>query len=311
MVNLRKLIFNGIIQLLPALVALIPAEDVQSKRIKLELADYRANVRDFYVVDLDGDDDVEFIEVMANRHQFMPREFSSNIILAQALPDESTILWINGIRPLEIDPKPGCELAILVKDYEGDSCWIAVLSGSFLRDTLCVTQAVHGVNLVDKGTEVQPGWDGKMTDCRAADLDGDGRMELIVTVMVGYDCAPRGVFVYDYPSGNLKWIFETAGMPQHLQFADADKDGRNEVYFTCWNPNNGCRVGDMVDTVSYVFAVDFDGTPLWREELDAAFDLKNSNILVGDFDNNDTVDVYYCKLLLTENFDQHLQILLV
>jgi hypothetical protein len=297
------------ILLLPVLATGWFAADVQAKPIKLELVDYRPEVSDFYVVDLDGDDDLEFIEIMANGHQFMPREFSTTIFLAQALSDERTNLWISGVRPIEVDPKAGSELAILMKDYDGDSCWIAVLSGSFLKDTLCVTQAVHGTNLQNKGTEVRPGWDGRFTECFSSDLDHDGRQELIAVAQAGYDCMPRGVYVYDYPSGQLQWSFPTAGEPQSIEFADADNDGRDELYFQTGNPNHGCTVGDMVDTTSYLFAVDHDGTLMWREQLDAVFDLGGSNILVGDYDHNDTVDIYYCKLLLTDNFDQHLQVL--
>jgi len=310
MINIRKLTTLGMILLLPVLVTGWLVSDIQAKPIKLELADYRPEVTDFYVVDLDGDDDVEFIEIMANHHQFMPREFSSSIFLAQALSDERTSLWISGVRPVEIDPKAGRELAVLVKDYDGDSCWIAVLSGSFLRDTLCVTEAVHGTNLQDKGTEIRPGWDGEFTECYVCDLNQDGRQELIAVAQAGYDCIPRGIYVYDYPSGHLQWSFPTAGEPQSLQFADADKDGKYELFFLTWNPNNGCTVGDMIDTTSYLFAVDHDGTLIWQEQLNAVFDLEGSNILVGDYDNNDIVDIYYCKLLLTDHFDQHLQVLL-
>ncbi len=297
------------ILLLPVLLTGWLVSNIQAKPIKLELVDYRPEVADFYVVDLDGDDDVEFIEVMANHHQFMPREFSSSILIAQALSDERTNLWISGVRPVEVDPKAGSELAILLKDYDGDSCWIAVLSGSFLRDTLCITEAVHGTDLLDKGTEIRPGWDGEFTECYICDLDHDGRQELIAVAQAGYDCMPRGVYVYDYPSGHLLWSFPTAGEPQSLQFTDTDNDDKCELYFQTWNPNNGCIVGNMVDTLSYLFAVDHDGTLMWREQLDAVFDLEGSNILVGDYDNNDTVDIYYCKLLLTDNFDQHLQVL--
>ena len=257
---------------MPVLVTGWLVSNIQAKDINLKLVDYRPEIADFYVVDLDGDDDVEFIEIMANHHQFMPREFSSSILLAQALSDERTNLWISGVRPIEVDPRAGSELAILLKDYGGDSCWIAVLSGSFLGDTLCVTDAVHGTNVSDKGTEIRPGWDGKLTECYTADMDHDGQPELIAVAQAGYDCIPRGIYVYDYPSGRLKWSFQTAGEPQSLQFADADKDGKDELYFQTWNPNNGCKVGDMVDTTSYLFAVDHDGSLIWEEQLDAVFD---------------------------------------
>lgn len=282
----------------------------ESSKLSLELIKVQLGVESFQVADFDGDGEVEYLEFSPDNHSILAREFSSTNFYASALWQYNDTNWIMEAIPVEIDSLPGSEIALLMKDLEGDSIWVEIISGKDPQ-LLCRTEAIRGKNLRNNDVHPFEGemWDGHARECFAEDLDNDGVKELIVPAQVAFDCYPRGLFVYDYPEGSLRWDYRTAGNPYELQFADANNDGRKEIYFHSGVHGNGCEVDSMFDSTEYVFALDYDGKLLWREDCSGKFDFRASGLTVCDCDNDGSIEAYYTKLMMTEDYDRHIRVL--
>ncbi len=277
--------------------------------IALIRADSRLDVADFYVVDLDGDGLDDFIELFADQRTYMARSFVRERLLGPAMYQANFDYPISSITPVDIDTLPGTEVAVVLRDNEGDSLWVCIVSGSDKRNVLCKTEAVHGKNISDGESHRNPRWDGSVWKCYFADLEGDGTMEIIIPFTVGFGLYPRGIYVYRYPSGKLFWKFRLAGNPLALSFADADGDGNLEIFLRTWACHNGARYEDRMDTAAYAFAVDHLGNELWRTNLGDRFDFPTSNLHVCDCDNDDTLEIYYTVLVASEGYDRQIQLL--
>jgi signal transduction histidine kinase len=271
--------------------------------------DSRLNVADFYVVDLDGDGLDDFIELFADRRIYMARSFVRERLLGPAMYQANFNHLIISITPVDIDTLPGAEVAIVLRDNDGDSLWVRIVSGSDKRNVLCQTEAVHGKNISNGESHKNPGWDGSVRKCYFADLEGDGTMEVIMPLTVGFDLYPRGIYVYRYPSGKLLWKFRLAGNPFGLSFADVDGDGNPEIFLRTWACHNGAVYDNRMDTAAYAIAIDHLGNELWRTNLGDRFDFQTGNLHVCDCDNDDTLEVYYTVLVASEGYDQQIRLL--
>jgi predicted Ser/Thr protein kinase len=256
-------------------------------------------VADFRVADLNGDGINEYVILYDSHHFWMPREFGTSTLFGRALADMRDLNWITSIEPIDIDTAAGTELAILKKDIEGDSAWMEVYTFAAAdHRVLCRTEAVHGEDISPKISDPAfSGWDGVIGRCIAVDLNKDGSKEVVALVNTGYDCYPRGLSAYDYPSGKLLWHFPTAGPSLVFQSEDANNDGFPEFYIRPWNPSNGCEAGEMSDSTAYVIAVDHNGQMLWKSLLNDIFEKKSTEMLVCDCDNDGNSEIYYSTLV--------------
>jgi len=282
----------------------------ETDQLELKRVAWVSGVRQFSVADLNGDGIVECIQFFENHYQLLPRRFSRKLYLGPAINDIRRQQYILCIETFDIDSLPGDEIVYMIKDTLHDSTWMEIGS---LADTVrhCQTEAIRGRDLSAKrGTDDVGAWDGTIFRCFAADLDGDGIKEILALVMSGYDCYPRGLYVYDYPSGALRWKYLTPGPPyEDIHFGDADNDGRLEIYFRTWNPGNRCEVNGKTDTTAFLYAVDYDGSLRWSQCLGDNFDFKSSQIAVCDCDSDDTLEVYYTTLERADDPDYHIRIL--
>lgn len=278
-------------------------------RLALTSIDHLAGNREFSLADLDGDGRPEFIRLFDDRRTFMVNPLSRVAVFGPAFYQGNSIYPIISITPIDIDSLPGSELAIAKRDPSGDSLWIEVYCGYDKSLLLSTTRAVVGQDITEKGDLEGHGWDGSVNSVQAVDLDNDGTKELVVGVTVGFDLYPRGIYVYSYPSGNLRWRFPTAGSPGRPQFADADRDGFPEIYFKTGTSSNGAVVDGHSDDTSYIFSLYYKGYPIWSQILGDRFDFTTGDILVGDFDEDGTVDIYYTDLTRNQDFDRQVRVL--
>ena len=97
----------------------------------------------------------------------------------------------------------------------------------------------------------------------AADLDGDGRLEVLFPSYDGklhaywLDKTEHGSWPYTVPGSGIRFAGEPA-------VADLDGDGHAEVLFTSWPENGGGRVGQL-------HVLDYLGNPLHVIDLPAPF----------------------------------------
>jgi signal transduction histidine kinase len=116
-------------------------------------------------------------------------------------------------------------------------------------------------------------WDGGIEAQRAFDTDGDGVAESVVfTVSAGLCKYPRGVGLGNIVTDEVDWFVPFAGSPaQEPAFGDLDGDGSEDMVLGLSSPCNMAVVDDMVDTCSYVAAIDMSGTVLWRHKTGGPF----------------------------------------
>lgn len=82
------------------------------------------------------------------------------------------------------------------------------------------------------------GSDGGLSRCWAGDVDSDGKIEISVDVRAYYAARPRGLYMFDYESGNLDWFYAIG--PESLSRAgDVDEDGKLEFVFGGGSWHNG------------------------------------------------------------------------
>jgi signal transduction histidine kinase len=286
-----------------------PASAAEYPSFVLKPVDSRPGVAMFETADVDGDNRIEAIELTADRYHFFVRKFSRAAVIGPALYQANCAYPIGRITPVEIDPTPGMELAIAYKDRTGDSAWVAIVAGADKDRVLCRTKAVRGVNIADRGGPEDYGWDGGIGRCYAVDLNRDGVCEIVLSVGVGFDLYPRGIYVYEYPSGRLLWQFPTAANPGEIQFQDVNDDTHLEVFFKTYATSNGAVVGDQSDSTADIFALDNAGQLLWRTGTGDRFEFSTSNIAVCDCDGDDTPEIYYSTLARSDDLDRQLQVL--
>lgn len=263
----------------------------------------------FETADVDGDNSLEAIELMSDQYHFFVRRFSREAVMGPALYQANSIYPICRIAPIEIDPTPGMELAISYRDRTGDSAWVTVVAGADKDRILCRTKAVRGVDISDRGGPQSRGWDGGISRCYAADLNRDGINEIILSVGVGFDLYPRGLYVYEYPSGRLLWQFITAANPGEILFDDVDGDGHLELFFKTYATSNGAVVGDQSDSTADIFALDNTGQLLWRTGTGDRFEFSTSNPVVCDCDRDGITEIYYSTLARSGDLDRQVQVL--
>ncbi len=256
-------------------------------------------VANFWLVDLDGDGSEDIFRLYDDYRTYHVNRFVRKRVLGPALYQGNSLHKICEAAPIDIDNTPGTEIALIKHDISGDSIWIEVYKGSE-KEMLCQTKAVVGENR----SKTSDQWDGGASICYAEDLDDDGSKEIILPLTVAHDLYPRGVYVYDYPSGDLKWWFPTAGIPMPLIFADANKDGFKEIYIKTFACFNGAVVGDLVDTLSYIHVLDHLGNVLWSQVLGDGFDLQTREPHICDCDGDGIIEIYYTMILDSEEFDQ-------
>lgn len=118
---------------------------------------------------------------------------------------------------------------------------------------------------------VHPQWGTNYTrlrPVRMADLDGDGKRELLASVTSSWALRPRGICCFDVETGQLKWFFETATFVTEIDLCDLNGDGRPEVVVGSNSPGNGSQLEDRTDDAhAYLYVLSSKGELLWPREL--------------------------------------------
>jgi Tol biopolymer transport system component len=109
--------------------------------------------------------------------------------------------------------------------------------------------------------------DSHVIDVKCADLNNDGRKEVIATIQAWYTLKPRGVYVYDYNTGNELWHYNIGPQLWIDAIADINNDGYKEIIIGTFAPHNGNSDYGTDDSHSYVFAFDKEGNNLWTKEI--------------------------------------------
>ncbi len=277
--------------------------------LQLDRVDFWTDIYAFSLADLDGDGQDEIIRLSSDHRTFFANRISRTRPLSPAMYQGNSVYQIESITPVDIDTLPGHELAIASRDPDGDSIWIEIICGYDKEISVCRTEAIVGKDISDRGSLSRVGWDGAVHSVHAVDLDNDGIKELIVPVVVGFDLYPRGIYVYSYPSGKLRWRFLLAGNPDQPWFADANNDGFKEVFVKTHAVSNGAVDEDRTDNTAYEICLDHLGHPIWRQTMGDRFDMGTGNVHICDCDNDGVIEIYYTDLARQDDYDKQVRIL--
>jgi len=111
------------------------------------------------------------------------------------------------------------------------------------------------------------------------DIDGDGRMELVCVGADGFTTNPRGVIVYDFITGNIKWRYDTPCNISNLILRDFDLDGRKEIVFsTSALRNTMAEINGLDDNSGWIVILSTSGKLLYKEQQFSGFGQVNVDI---------------------------------
>jgi hypothetical protein len=95
------------------------------------------------------------------------------------------------------------------------------------------------------------GWSSsnRLRAARLVDLEGDGRLELLATMGMGYGGHPRGVwcFAYGQRQPTPLWTFECAPNVSQVECLDANGTGQRQIVLGMEAPDNDARMPDGTD----------------------------------------------------------------
>ncbi len=126
-------------------------------------------------------------------------------------------------------------------------------------------------------------WFGTLTPRLLEDIDNDGNPELVCVAQDAYTVNPRGLVVYDFDSGRVKWRLVLNTSIISLLCDDFDGDGAKELICgTVAFKNSSLELAGMDDTHSWLIALNAQGQLLARELVNEGL----SQVLLASDDIN-------------------------
>lgn len=122
------------------------------------------------------------------------------------------------------------------------------------------------------------------------DIDGDGRLEVVVNASDSYSANPRGLIAYDYESGRQKWFVKSPACFSSVLFEDLDGDGHKEfILGTNTFKNTAESLHGIDDHNGFVVVVSRFGEVLCTEQLmEGTSEIK---LQAKDIEQNGTKDL--------------------
>ncbi len=132
-------------------------------------------------------------------------------------------------------------------------------------------------------------WDGSSDPVAVADLDGDGRCELLVQAGVSFDLSPRGLIAYDVTENRERWVFQCGStLGDIIPLEDPDTREMVVVVATI-AVANGSQDGGFSDEYGYLILLGPDGQV--RHKLCMGGVGTCPRVALGDMDRDGRTDL--------------------
>jgi WD40 repeat protein len=123
-----------------------------------------------------------------------------------------------------------------------------------------------------------------MDPIMAMDIDHDGIVEIISGIRVDYQGKPGGIFVFEYPSGEMQWFYSIAPCQTSYVVADIENATNLEFILGSYSLCRGTFIKEKDDCHVYVMVIDFKGNEKWTREVASGF--KQLFVAVSDLDGD-------------------------
>lgn len=99
------------------------------------------------------------------------------------------------------------------------------------------------------------------------DLDGDGRTELLCRAIDSFTANPRGLVLYDFDSGSIKWRFDTPSNLNSVLWEDFNGDGKKELIASNYAfKNTSAIINGMDDASGWIMVLSTRGELLYKQQ---------------------------------------------
>lgn len=119
--------------------------------------------------------------------------------------------------------------------------------------------------------------------------DSQNRRLHLYILNSGKDSAKRGIMAVEMKSGQMAWEYLCGPQVVNYVIADVDGDGRDEIAFGTYAPDNGAEYNGTKDDNSFVFLLDGDGRLRWRKAIGPYF--SGGAVNIDDMDGDGQKDI--------------------
>jgi len=135
--------------------------------------------------------------------------------------------------------------------------------------------------------------DGGGRFAKLADINGDGKKEIIAFSSAGYAWKPRGIIVYD-ASGHEMWRYQMGPSPTNL-VVWKDQNGPADIILGGYSPGNGNRErhNNTDDMHTYVISINHRGKTNWVKPLGSHY--TGTKVFVMDGNGDGSKQLYAHK----------------
>lgn len=124
-----------------------------------------------------------------------------------------------------------------------------------------------------------------------ADIDGDGRLELVCRMLDGYTVNPRGLVVYDFETGRIKWRFDTSSSFNSVLFDDFDNDGSKEFILSNYAFKNNPEIKHgMNDMSGWIIVLNSSGEMIYSQKEFEGYG--QVYLAADDIDQDGSIEIY-------------------
>jgi len=125
-----------------------------------------------------------------------------------------------------------------------------------------------------------------------ADVNNDSRKDIIGKVLTNRSASPRGLYSYDYETGEKIWKYQAGALINSVDVSDINNDGTNEYLLTTGcarNLDSSVVINGTNDWSVYFIIIDNRGSEVFKGNLGDVQGAR-SCLLMGNIDHDDATD---------------------
>ena len=230
--------------------------------------------------DINGDGELELVSAFEERVSAMDKNgvllWSNNVTTDSGIAGAK----VNSLDLDDIDGDGAVEIIVGVspqKSHVKNQMRILFYNGN--GDLLKTITTVEGKHI---------------SSVKCADLNNDGKKEVIAGIAAGYILKPRGVYVYDYSTGSEIWHYCIGPNPQSITVADVTGDASKEIILGTNGPWNGNYDNGIRDSECAAICLSSDGKRLWIYKFEKT-GFVDAQVAVSDLDGDGRREIIACS----------------